>query len=104
MQSCNNSICLDLEELIQIEKCVTLSVMSDKICVVSRWCALFRTHFNYEQTSKSELSFRKGDIFHVVDTLNMGVVGAWQVFRIGEITSRASLSATFCCGQGELHM
>ncbi|XP_037080628.1 tight junction protein ZO-1-like [Pollicipes pollicipes] len=42
-----------------------------------------RTHFNYEQTNKNELSFRKGDIFHVVDTLNMGVVGAWQVFRIG---------------------
>ena len=47
-------------------------------------CLALRTHFNYEQTSKSELSFRKGDIFHVVDTLNMGVVGAWQVFRIGE--------------------
>ncbi|XP_043213913.1 tight junction protein ZO-1-like isoform X2 [Amphibalanus amphitrite] len=42
-----------------------------------------RTHFNYEQSSKNELSFRKGDIFHVVDTLNLGVVGAWQVFRIG---------------------
>ncbi|XP_037082457.1 tight junction protein ZO-1-like [Pollicipes pollicipes] len=42
-----------------------------------------RTHFNYEQANKSELSFRKGDIFHVVDTLNMGVVGAWQVYRIG---------------------
>ena len=44
----------------------------------------FRTHFNYEQADKNELSFRKGDIFHVVDTLNLGVVGGWQVHRIGE--------------------
>ncbi|XP_043195405.1 tight junction protein ZO-1-like [Amphibalanus amphitrite] len=42
-----------------------------------------RTHFNYEQADKNELSFRKGDIFHVVDTLNNGVVGGWQVNRIG---------------------
>ena len=62
------------------------------LCTVSRYVwyvsthfdRVCRTHFNYEQSSKNELSFRKGDIFHVVDTLNLGVVGAWQVFRIGE--------------------
>lgn len=29
------------------------------------------------------MSFRSGDVFHVVDTLHNGVVGSWQVFRIG---------------------
>lgn len=45
-----------------------------------------RAHFNYDQPNKGELSFRKGDVFHVVDTLHNGVVGSWQVFRIGECT------------------
>ena len=30
------------------------------------------------------MSFRKGDVFHVVDTLHNGVVGSWQVYRIGK--------------------
>ncbi|XP_069952178.1 tight junction protein ZO-1 isoform X3 [Cherax quadricarinatus] len=42
-----------------------------------------KTHFHYEPNGKSELSFRSGDIFRVVDTLHNGVVGAWQVHRIG---------------------
>lgn len=42
-----------------------------------------RTHFHYEQPQKGEMSFRSGDVFHVVDTLHNGVVGSWQVFRIG---------------------
>ncbi|XP_072152652.1 tight junction protein ZO-3 isoform X3 [Bemisia tabaci] len=42
-----------------------------------------KAHFNYDQPNKGEMSFRKGDIFHVVDTLHNGVVGSWQVFRIG---------------------
>uniref|UniRef100_T1J864 ZU5 domain-containing protein n=1 Tax=Strigamia maritima TaxID=126957 RepID=T1J864_STRMM len=42
-----------------------------------------RTHFNYDNVNKSELSFRIGDVFHVVDTLYNGVVGSWQVYRIG---------------------
>lgn len=29
------------------------------------------------------MCFRKGDVFRVVDTLHNGVVGSWQVFRIG---------------------
>ena len=43
----------------------------------------YRAHFNYDQPNKGEMSFRKGDVFHVVDTLHNGVVGSWQVFRIG---------------------
>ncbi|XP_049776223.1 tight junction protein ZO-1 isoform X4 [Schistocerca cancellata] len=42
-----------------------------------------KAHFNYDQPNKGEMSFRKGDVFHVVDTLHNGVVGSWQVFRIG---------------------
>lgn len=42
-----------------------------------------KTHFHYEQPDKGEMSFRSGDVFHVIDTLHNGVVGAWQVFRIG---------------------
>jgi len=30
------------------------------------------------------MAFKKGDVFHVVDTLHNGVVGSWQVFRMGE--------------------
>jgi hypothetical protein len=44
----------------------------------------YRAHFNYDQPNKGEMSFRKGDVFHVVDTLHNGVVGSWQVFRIGK--------------------
>lgn len=29
------------------------------------------------------MTFRSGDVFHVIDTLHNGTVGAWQVFRIG---------------------
>lgn len=49
------------------------------ICI----CAQRRTHFDYEQPNKGEMSFCKGDVFHVMDTLHNGVVGSWQVFRIG---------------------
>lgn len=44
---------------------------------------MHRTHFHYEQPQKGEMSFRSGDVFHVMDTLHNGVVGSWQVFRIG---------------------
>ena len=39
----------------------------------------FRAHFNNDTPEKSEMPFRKSDVFHVVDTLHDGVVGAWQV-------------------------
>ncbi|CAG9812618.1 unnamed protein product, partial [Phaedon cochleariae] len=42
-----------------------------------------KTHFHYESPAKGEMSFRSGDTFHVIDTLYNGVVGCWQVFRIG---------------------
>ncbi|XP_066261904.1 tight junction protein ZO-1 isoform X1 [Euwallacea similis] len=42
-----------------------------------------KTHFHYDNPAKGEMSFRSGDVFHVIDTLYNGVVGCWQVFRIG---------------------
>lgn len=35
------------------------------------------------EATKGEMTFRSGDVFHVVDTLHNGTVGAWQVYRIG---------------------
>ncbi|KAK9883620.1 hypothetical protein WA026_001793 [Henosepilachna vigintioctopunctata] len=42
-----------------------------------------KTHFHYDDPAKGEMSFRSGEIFHVIDTLYNGVVGCWQVFKIG---------------------
>ncbi|XP_013166014.1 PREDICTED: tight junction protein ZO-1 isoform X2 [Papilio xuthus] len=42
-----------------------------------------KTHFHYTEAREGEMSFRSGDVFHVVDTLHNGTVGAWQVYRIG---------------------
>lgn len=42
-----------------------------------------KTHFNYNSTTKGELSFHSNEIFHVTDTLYNGTVGSWQVFRVG---------------------
>ncbi|PRD31097.1 UNVERIFIED_CONTAM: Tjp1 [Trichonephila clavipes] len=41
------------------------------------------THFSHEGPGKGELSFRKGEVFHVVDTLYNGKPGSWLVFRLG---------------------
>ncbi len=42
-----------------------------------------RAHFNYEHTEHGEMSFRNGDVFHVMDTLCGGVVGSWSAIRVG---------------------
>lgn len=42
-----------------------------------------KTHFHYDAPSKGEMSFKSGDVFRVVDTLHNGVVGSWQVTRVG---------------------
>lgn len=42
-----------------------------------------RTHFSYESSGKGEISFRKGEVFHVVDTLYNGNAGSWLVYRLG---------------------
>lgn len=42
-----------------------------------------KTHFHCEHPLKGELSFKAGDVFRVTDTLHNGVVGSWQVQKIG---------------------
>lgn len=42
-----------------------------------------KTHFHCENPIKGEMSFKAGDVFRVTDTLHNGVVGSWQVQRIG---------------------
>ncbi|XP_037041312.1 tight junction protein ZO-1 isoform X5 [Bradysia coprophila] len=42
-----------------------------------------KTHFHCDNPTKGEMTFKAGDIFRVVDTLYMGIVGSWQVLRIG---------------------
>ncbi|XP_067130585.1 tight junction protein ZO-1-like isoform X2 [Centruroides vittatus] len=42
-----------------------------------------RTHFKYEGTSKGELNFHVGEVFHVIDTLYNGNSGSWVVYRLG---------------------
>ena len=42
-----------------------------------------RTHFKYDQSQPHELSFKKGCVFLITDTLYQGIVGAWLASRIG---------------------
>ncbi|XP_055377734.1 tight junction protein ZO-1-like isoform X2 [Condylostylus longicornis] len=42
-----------------------------------------KTHFHCENPSKGEMAFKAGDVFRVIDTLHNGVVGSWQVLKIG---------------------
>lgn len=47
-----------------------------------------KTHFHCDSPTKGELSFKAGDVFRVVDTLHNGVVGSWQVLRIGRTSNQ----------------
>ncbi|KRX92395.1 Tight junction protein ZO-1 [Trichinella pseudospiralis] len=49
-----------------------------------------RTHFTYGKPENGELSFKKGDIFQVIDTLYGGTVGSWQAICV----SSPSLAST----------
>lgn len=42
-----------------------------------------KTHFHCDTPTKGEMAFKAGDVFRCVDTLHNGVVGSWQVLRIG---------------------
>ncbi|XP_061100401.1 tight junction protein ZO-1 isoform X2 [Conger conger] len=43
-----------------------------------------RTHFEHEKESPYGLSFNKGEVFRVVDTLYNGKLGSWLAIRIGK--------------------
>lgn len=42
-----------------------------------------RTHFEYEADTPSGLSFTRGEIFHVLDTMYRGKLGSWLAARVG---------------------
>ncbi|XP_075720245.1 tight junction protein ZO-3 isoform X2 [Rhinoderma darwinii] len=41
-----------------------------------------RTHFDYEAEAPSGLSFTRGEIFHVLDTMYRGKLGSWLAVRV----------------------
>ncbi|XP_053317868.1 tight junction protein ZO-3 isoform X2 [Spea bombifrons] len=41
-----------------------------------------RTHFDYQADTPSGLSFTRGEIFHVLDTLYHGKLGSWLAVRV----------------------
>ncbi|NWI87267.1 ZO3 protein, partial [Pitta sordida] len=42
-----------------------------------------RTHFDFEKDAPSGLSFVRGDVFHVLDTMYRGRLGNWLAVRMG---------------------
>ncbi|XP_074783899.1 tight junction protein ZO-3 [Athene noctua] len=42
-----------------------------------------RTHFDFEKDTPSGLSFTRGDVFHVLDTMYRGRLGSWLAARMG---------------------
>ncbi|NXD44742.1 ZO3 protein, partial [Copsychus sechellarum] len=42
-----------------------------------------RTHFDFEKETPSGLSFVRGDVFHVLDTMYRGRLGSWLAVRMG---------------------
>ncbi|NXW46788.1 ZO3 protein, partial [Nyctiprogne leucopyga] len=42
-----------------------------------------RTHFDFEKDTPSGLSFIRGDVFHVLDTMYQGKLGSWLAVRMG---------------------
>ncbi|XP_029138921.1 tight junction protein ZO-3 [Protobothrops mucrosquamatus] len=43
-----------------------------------------RTHFDFEKDTPSALSFTRGEVFHVVDTMYRGRMGSWLALRMGK--------------------
>lgn len=89
---------MDMNGVTREEAVLFLLSLQDRIDLIVQYCKEeydsvvqnqrgdsfhIKTHFHYDSPSKNELSFRAGDVFRVVDTLHNGVVGSWQVLRIG---------------------
>ena len=43
---------------------------------------VFRAQFQYTGGDDDELSFRRGEVFHVLDTMNGGTIGSWRAQRV----------------------
>ncbi|KAI4456214.1 tight junction protein [Holotrichia oblita] len=89
---------MDMTGVTREEAVLFLLSLQDRIELIVQYCKeeydnivasqkgdsfYIKTHFHYENPAKGEMSFKSGDIFHVIDTLYNGVVGCWQVYRIG---------------------
>lgn len=89
---------MDMAGVTREEAVLFLLSLQDRIELIVQYCKeeydgivasqkgdsfYIKTHFHYDNPAKGEMSFRSSDIFHVIDTLYNGVVGSWQVFRIG---------------------
>lgn len=93
---------MDMTGVTREEAVLFLLSLQDRIELIVQYCKeeydnivasqkgdsfYIKTHFHYENPAKGEMSFKSGDIFHVIDTLYNGVVGCWQVYRIGKLPS-----------------
>ncbi|XP_055611442.1 tight junction protein ZO-1 isoform X3 [Uranotaenia lowii] len=89
---------MDMNGVTREEAVLFLLSLQDRIDLIVQYCKEeydnvtqqqrgdsfhIKTHFHCENPSKGELAFKAGDVFRVIDTLYNGVVGAWQVLRIG---------------------
>ncbi|XP_058055736.1 tight junction protein ZO-1 [Anopheles bellator] len=89
---------MDMNGVTREEAVLFLLSLQDRIDLIVQYCREefdtitaqqrgdsfhIKTHFHCDAPTKGELSFKAGDVFRVIDTLYNGVVGAWQVLRIG---------------------
>ncbi|KAG5672084.1 hypothetical protein PVAND_002240 [Polypedilum vanderplanki] len=89
---------MDMNGVTREEAVLFLLSLQDRIDLIVQYCKdeyenvvqnqrgdsfHIKTHFHYDAPTKNELSFKSGDVFRVIDTLHNGVVGSWQVMRIG---------------------
>ncbi|XP_053671073.1 tight junction protein ZO-1 [Anopheles nili] len=89
---------MDMNGVTREEAVLFLLSLQDRIDLIVQYCKEefdnitaqqrgdsfhIKTHFHCDTPTKGELTFKAGDVFRVIDTLYNGVVGAWQVLRIG---------------------
>ncbi|XP_055905024.1 uncharacterized protein LOC129940651 isoform X8 [Eupeodes corollae] len=89
---------MDMHGVTREEAVLFLLSLQDRIDLIVQYCKEeyeevvanqrgdsfhIKTHFHCDNPSKGEMAFKAGDVFRVIDTLHNGVVGSWQVLRIG---------------------
>ncbi|XP_050745443.1 tight junction protein ZO-1 isoform X5 [Drosophila biarmipes] len=89
---------MDMNGVTREEAVLFLLSLQDRIDLIVQYCKEeydevvtnqrgdsfhIKTHFHCDNPSKGEMAFKAGDVFRVIDTLHNGVVGSWQVLKIG---------------------
>ncbi|XP_004529166.1 tight junction protein ZO-1 isoform X4 [Ceratitis capitata] len=89
---------MDMHGVTREEAVLFLLSLQDRIDLIVQYCKEdydevvanqrgdsfhIKTHFHCDNPSKGEMAFKAGDVFRVIDTLHNGVVGSWQVLKIG---------------------